>query len=126
MHSANRIRFASSPGSVVQCYVPSRALASPGETIVTTPAMDKTQVAALCAQGRINDRTAAAVSRLHEIHGLTHLIVREHEIFVMLEKAAWADVHPVVVTILTEEVFEGADTKLENYSGPRCGCQHCD
>lgn len=126
MHFANRIRFANSPGSVVRCYAPSRALASPGETIVITPAMDRTQVASLCDQGRINDRTAAAALRLQAIAGLTHLVFRQHEVFVMLENPTWTEVHPLVITILTEEVFEGADTRLEDFSGPRCGCQHCD
>lgn len=128
MHSANSIRFANSPGSVVRvrCYAPSRALTPPGETIVITPAMDQTQVATLCTQGRINERTAAAIARLQAIPGLTHLVVRQHEVFVMLEQPTWTEVHPLVLTILTEEVFEGADTRLEDYSGPRCGCQHCD
>jgi len=110
----NRIRFAGSKNSTVRCYAVSANLTvEMMDTVVYRLDQPLPVHREVCAD------TLRAVERLQNLGGITHLIVRQKELFVLLaDSLAWESIHHRVIAILTEEVFAGRQVLLEDY------CQH--
>ena len=126
MQTPNCIRFASSPGSIVRCYAVSKPMAGSMETIVFHPGMDRTEITNLATQSRITPQSQKAVERILAIAGLTHVILREHELFFMLTTNSWDTVHGEALRIIQECYFPDEKVEILDYSRPRpCPCPNC-
>ncbi|MCA9802523.1 MAG: hypothetical protein KC777_11190 [Cyanobacteria bacterium HKST-UBA02] len=110
----NRIRFASSKNSPVRCYAVSANLTvEMMDTVVYR--LDQP----LPAHREVYADTVRAAEKLQKLGGITHLIVRQKELFVLLaDGASWDSIHEQVIAILTEEIFASRRVLLEDY------CQH--
>lgn len=124
MPNNNRIRFASSIGSPVRCYAVSSTLTGSTKTIVTYPSISEADLKARTKAGSATAQTVDVIARLHRLPGITHLVIRSTELFVMLESASgWPSIHDEIIKILQEVYFANQLVDIEDRCQKVCTCQ---
>lgn len=124
MPTENRIRFASSPGSIVRCYAVSKPMAGVMETVVAHAKMDRNQLQELVFQSRITAESAEAIGKLLALPDLTHIVLRQHDLIIMLKADTWDTVHDRALQIIGEVYFPKEDVEIQDYSACfQCKCR---
>lgn len=110
----NRIRFSGSKNSPVRCYAVSADLTL-GIMDTVVYRLDQP----LPTKPEVYAATRKVAEQLQKVDGITHLIMRQKELFVLLSDGVpWTSIHDRVIDTLTEEIFAGRRVLLEDY------CQH--